>query len=293
MVDKFDALIVGGGVGGCAIGALLAHKGMKVKLFDKNSIIGGRCTTYEHEGFHIDLGVHLFGVGENGYLGDVCRMVEMPDAIKWVIARNPRPIMSYCGERTVYSRDSMSGMMGGRKKTELSEEELEKKKKGKEAASRFWKDCMNMPMDQIEDQYYTKLSNFVGKYSKDPTLLMFATQICMQYFCVSPFQASAGEFIRCFQQVTQAKSSAYPIGGCIAIPKAYVNAMKKYGSEVQMNAKVNKIVVEDNEVKGVELRDGSYFESDIIISNADIQNTVLNLVGEKYFPPEYVERVKS
>ncbi|NHI91750.1 MAG: NAD(P)/FAD-dependent oxidoreductase [Candidatus Lokiarchaeota archaeon] len=293
MINKFDALIVGGGVGGCAIGALLAHQGLKVKLFDKNNIIGGRCTTYEYEGFHIDLGVHLFGVGENGYLGDVCQMVGMPDAIKWVIARNPRPIMNYCGERKIYSRDSMSGMMGGKKEGEIKKEDSEKKKEGKEAARKFWSDCMDMPMGQIEELYYTKLSNFVSRYSKDPTLLMFATQICMQYFCVSPFEASSGEFIRCFQQVTRAKSSAYPIGGCIAIPKAYVNAMEKYGGEIQMNAKISKIVVEDGQAKGVELKDGSYHESDIIISNADIQNTVLNLIGEKYFPAEYVQQVKK
>jgi phytoene dehydrogenase-like protein len=293
MLDKFDVLIVGGGVGGCAIGALLAHHGWKVKLFDKNSIIGGRCTTYEHKGFHIDLGVHLFGVGENGYLGDVCRLLEMPEAIKWVIARNPRPILNYCGERSVYSRATMSGMMGKKKTDERKKDDSERKKQGKEAARRFWADCMNMPLEQIEELYYTRLANFVSKYSKDPTLLMFATQICMQYFCVSPFEASAGEFIRCFQQVTQAKSSAYPIGGCIAIPKAYVEAIEHYRGAVQMNAKVSKILVEENQVRGVELKDGSTYQSDIVISNADIQNTVLNLIGENYFPTDYVARIKK
>ncbi|MFX1449471.1 MAG: phytoene desaturase family protein [Promethearchaeota archaeon] len=288
--DKFDVLIVGGGVGGTAIGALLAHSGFKIKLFDKNKIIGGRCTTYEHKGFKIDLGVHLFGVAENGYLGDVCRLIDMPNAIKWVIARNPRPILNYCGERRIYSRDTMSGMLGSKKE---GKKESESKNKEKDAGNKFWSDCMNMPMAQIEELYYTKLANFVSKYSKNPMLLMFAGQICMQYFCVDPFVASAGEFIRCFQQVTKAKSSAYPIGGCIAIPAAYADAIKKYGGEVQMNAKVSKIVVEDDQAKGVELEDGSYFESDLIISNADIQNTVLNLIGEKYFPPEYIESVKK
>lgn len=289
-IEKFDALIIGGGVGGCAIGALLAHNGYKVILFDKNPIIGGRCTTYEHKGFKIDLGVHLFGVAENGYLGDVCRNIEMPNAISWVLARDPRPILNYCGERRVYSRETMSGMLGSKKEGAVVSEE---KKKEKESGNKFWSDCMNMPMDQIEGLYYTTLADFVSTYSKNPMLLMFAAQICMQYFCVDPFMASAGEFIRCFQQVTKAKSSAYPIGGCIAIPQTYANAIKQYGSEVQMNAKVSKIIVEEGQTKGVELKDGSYYESDLIISNADIQNTVLNLIGEEYFPTDYVEKVKK
>ena len=288
MNGEKSCIIAGGGIGGTAVGALLAHEGYEVKLFDKNTIIGGRCTTYEHEGFKIDLGVHLFGVGGSGYLGDVCRRIGMLDAIQWVLARDPRPILNYCGKRQAYSRDAMSGMVG-----EGEKEREKKRSKDSEISRKFWKDCMTMDQKSIEELYYTPLSDLVWRYTTNPMLLMFATTICAQYFVIDPFSASAGEFVRCFQQVTKARSSAYPLGGCISIPEAYVRGIKKYGGEVELNARVKKIIVEDDRAKGIELKDGTTYFSDIIISNADIQNTVINLVGEKYFDAEYVNKIKK
>lgn len=270
---------MGGGVGGCAIGALLAHKGFQVSLFDKNKKIGGRCTTHEYKGFKIDLGVHLFGVGSKGSLGEVCSAIERPDAIQWILAREPRPILNYCGDRKIYSIKTMNEMLN-------DEKEIEK-------GNMFWYNCIQMSQNQIKDLYYVKLTDFLFKYSKNPILMMLVTQICLQYFCVSPYEASAGEFIRCFQEVTRAKSSAYPLGGCISIPDAYAKAIVDYGGRVQLNTQVSKIIIEDSNVKGLEFKGGSYIETDLVISNADIKNTVFNLVGAKYFPSEYIEKIKN
>jgi len=110
---------------------------------------------------------------------------------------------------------------------------------------------------------------------------------------VPPSEASTGEFIRSFRGVVSKRSSAYPVGGCIAIPEVYMNAIKKFGGTVQLNSEVNSILIKDNKAIGVELEDGTTQEADIIISNADIQNTVLNLVGTEYFPEDYVNRVKK
>ena len=84
MNNNYDAIIIGSGVGGSAVGALLAHTGWKVLILEKNKVVGGRCTSYEKDGFIIDLGVHLFGVGSKGSLGDICRAVGRSDAIEWV-----------------------------------------------------------------------------------------------------------------------------------------------------------------------------------------------------------------
>ena len=279
MTRKMSISIIGGGVGGCAVGALLAHKGFQVNLFDKNKIIGGRCTTYEYNGFKIDLGVHLFGVGDNGPLGEVCRQVEKPEAIHWVLAREPRPILNYCGDRKIYSVKTMNEMLGNEKEIK--------------SGNKFWYDCITMSRKQIEDIYYETLTEFLFKYSVNPIFLMLVTQFCLQYFCISPYEASAGEFVRCFQEVIKTKSSAYPLGGCISIPDAYAKAIVDFGGNVRLNTQVSKIIIEDEQVKGLEFEDGSSIETDLIISNADIKHTVFNLVGEKHFPSEYRERIKN
>ena len=282
--EKIDAIIVGGGIGGCAIGALLAHKGKSVKLFDKNRIIGGRMLTYNYEGFKIDLGVHLFGVGDKGYLGDVLRRIDMPNAIDWVVSNNPRPTLFYKNKSMIYSRKTMSQVIGS------SEEDFN-------LAMAFFSEVLSMRKKKIKELKYVGLVDFISNYAKDPEvaekLKTFVAMIAGQYFVTELHETSTAEFINCFRQVVNSKSSAYPKGGCIAIPLAYQQKIEQKDGTVELNAKVKKIIIENNRATGIELEDGRAFHADMIISNADIKNTVSNLVGEKYFDKEYVKKVKN
>ncbi|MFX1298468.1 MAG: phytoene desaturase family protein [Promethearchaeota archaeon] len=271
-------IIVGGGVGGTAVGALLAHKGNKVQLFDKNSIIGGRCTTYEKNGFKIDVGVHLFGEGAKGPLQKVTELIEMPNTIQWVLSREPRPLLCYKGKKSVYSRMTMAQLLPPGES---------------ENVMKFFAECMSIRKKTINELYYTDLETYLNQYSTDPIFKAFIGMICAQYFCVPPNVASTGEFIRSFRGVVSKRASAYPIGGCIAIPEAYVQGIRKYGGTVQLNAEVKRIIIEGDKATGVELQNGTSHFADIIISNADIKNTVENLVGKKFFPKEYIARVKN
>ena len=63
MAEKCDVIIVGGGIGGCAAGALLAKQGKKVLLLEKADYIGGRCWSGEYKGVTMDLGGHLIEDG--------------------------------------------------------------------------------------------------------------------------------------------------------------------------------------------------------------------------------------
>jgi len=271
-------IIIGGGIGGTAAGALLSHRGLQVELFDKNSLIGGRCTTYEKEGFKIDVGVHLFGEGAQGPLQKVTELIEMPNSIQWVLSREPRPLLCYKGKVSIYSRMTMAQL--------LPEGESEN-------VMKFFADCMSIRKKRIKELYYTNLESYLNQYSQDPTFHAFIAMICGQYFCVPPNVASTGEFIRAFRGVVSKRASAYPRGGCIAIPQSYVQGIEKYNGVVQLNAEVKRVIVEDGKATGVELEDGTTHFADIIISNADIKNTVMNLVGEHEFPKEYVQRVKQ
>ncbi len=269
-----DAVIVGGGIGGTAIGALLAHRGQKVLLFDKNKTIGGRCTSYEKEGCTVDLGVHLFGVGDRGSLGEVCRRVGRPDAIEWLTINSP--ILRYKETVKRYSRRTMQEM--------IPEEEAEN-------LGAFFMRVLTIEPEEIDTLWYTPLEAWLDQFTTDPAVHALIEMICGQYFCVPLATASTAEFIRCFRDVVMARSSAFPRGGCIAIPRAYASVITDCGGGVELGTKVKKILVEAGTARGVELEDGTRVTADRVISNADIKETVRGLVGPEHFPPEYVERV--
>src|SRR5271154_4372856 len=78
------AVVIGSGIGGSAATLLLAHAGVPVVLVEKNRRVGGSCSGYEKQGFHIDIGTHMFCRGDKGPLGDVLRRVGHGGDIQFV-----------------------------------------------------------------------------------------------------------------------------------------------------------------------------------------------------------------
>ena len=70
-------LIIGSGIGGSGIGALIAKEtSHQVQLFEKNKLIGGRCASYEKKDSEgrkwiFDVGCHIFSTSDKGPLGDI------------------------------------------------------------------------------------------------------------------------------------------------------------------------------------------------------------------------------
>ncbi|WP_434381527.1 FAD-dependent oxidoreductase [Melittangium boletus] len=59
-----DVLVVGGGLGGLAVAALLAREGRRVVLCEKSRHLGGRAQTTQEADYHFNLGPHaLFLAG--------------------------------------------------------------------------------------------------------------------------------------------------------------------------------------------------------------------------------------
>ncbi len=56
---NYDAIVVGGGPGGLAIGSLLTKRGLKTAVLEKEPWLGGRFRSIEFAGCRVDNGVHL------------------------------------------------------------------------------------------------------------------------------------------------------------------------------------------------------------------------------------------
>lgn len=277
MSEKIDTIIVGGGVGGTALGALLASGGQKIVLLEKNNLIGGRCTSYIKDGFTVDVGVHLFGLCDKGPLGEVCRRAGQPDAIEWVLARKPGVSMHFRGQTQAFSRDMM---MGNVDKEELGN-----------LGNLFMK-LIQMNDEELDKLWYVPLQDWISGFTSDKSILRMFTMLCGVYFCITPEAASTAEFIKSFRELTLAKSSGYPKGGCIAIPKAYQGIIEKNGGKVYFGSPVDRIIVENGKVRGVSAN-GKIIEADCVVSNADIKKTIGGMAPAKHFPSEYIRQIQE
>ncbi len=276
-MDKYDAIIIGTGIGGSGIGALLAHAGWKILILDKNETFGGRCTTYERNGFNVDLGLHNFCLADKGPLGDICRQVEMPNAIEWVSTVGI-PVLRFGDEIIKYNRKIFINVLP---------------KEEQENMMALLMQPFDLSDQELDELWYVSLRDWVGRFTKNHRAHTIIESLCCQYFCIPSSVASAAEWIVCFRDIVKYRATAMAMGGNIAVPKAYMSAIEKYGGKVKLKTRVKSVMIEDGAAVGVRIEDGSEFRAPVIISNADIKTTVKDLVGEAHFPKDYTERIRN
>ena len=146
---------------------------------------------------------------------------------------------------------------------------------------------------ELDELWYVPLEQYVSRFTDEPMTHTIIDSLVCQYFCVASSEASTTEFIHAFRDVVNHRSTCFPKGGNITVPKTYASVIAKYGGEVRMDAGVEAVIVKDNKAVGVRLKDGSKIFAPVIISNADLKATVLNLVGEEYFPQKYIAKVNK
>ncbi|MGV8058000.1 MAG: phytoene desaturase family protein [Smithellaceae bacterium] len=276
MQEKYDAIIIGSGIGGAGIGALLAHDGKKVLLLESGKRLGGRCQTFERDGLLLDIAWHFFVLGEKGPHGEICRRIGKPDAINW--KHTTQSLLHIRDNCQKYSRKTMIAAIPEDKQ---------------EGFAKMFDAVFTLPDKEIDKLWHIPTSEWVAGYTDDPMARCIMISFVSQYVCVPFDQASTAEFILLFREAMTAKSTGYPVGGNYAVPKPWLEAMVEFGSEVRTNAKVKKIIVKNGTAVGVVLEDGSEYLAPIIISNADIKSTVMDLVGEEHFSASYVTRIKE
>lgn len=59
---KIDAIVIGSGIGGLVLGAILAKSGKSVLVLEKHVTAGGCLAPYSFEGHEVDIGFHFFGM---------------------------------------------------------------------------------------------------------------------------------------------------------------------------------------------------------------------------------------
>jgi len=286
-------LIVGSGIGGSGIGALISKETPhEVLCFEQNKIIGGRCGSYtkvDDKGreWILDVGCHIFSTCDQGPLGEI--LDRCGKKIEWSYTQNPGPRVNVMGME-------LSGMTKT-KRRKKKDGTVKKKKKQKPNFMNFIKGITieesskydEKSLDGLLDEFYG-----VGKGAMNR--MVYGMQAGVM-FGTSPSTTSAGEFIRCVGDNARKMSMGYPIGGGTGIiPETYCDVITENRGKVFSGpeGRVTKIVVEDNKVKGIEVgADKKFYESDMVIANSDIKTTVIKLVGEKHFTKEYVDYVKN
>ncbi len=289
--EKYNAIVIGGGVGGSGCAALLAAAGYDTLLLEKNERLGGACSSYYKNGYTIDVAVHMFA--GSTHFKKVLKKTGHRDEIKFYEELGARttmrsldtPLDAVKTRQTEGVEDSFKVFKEFLKVLGASDQDAED-------IYRIFGEMMKVRRKETYKLMQVPLSEWLEQFSTSPAVMGLFGYFCGIMFTIPHWEASAGEYLYTMTQGSGGMS--YPYGGAIEIPNGYGRVVEKEGGKVALSSRVTEIMVKNNQVEGVILSDDTQIKAPIIVSNAGIKPTITKLLGDKsMLETEYIKRVEN
>lgn len=107
----------------------------------------------------------------------------------------------------------------------------------------------------------------------------------------TPDQSATGDFAG-WQAMLHESGAKRPKGGSGMLTQAMIRMIEAHSGEVRVNSPVDKILIKNGKAFGVRLHSGEEILSKIVISNAHVQTTMLQMVGDEHIGSHLSHRVK-
>jgi len=289
--EKFDVIVLGAGFGGAACAGLLAKRGVKVLLVEKNAKAGGKAMAFSRGGFVYTPWVVITApIVDNAFervlkqLGTEDRVeLVTPDPTGGAIFRDaqgkyvpmpPMPTDSPADPNIIFDW-------------------LDVPAEQRDAAVMALTEITLMSPEDIDHYDDISFAEFLTRYELPKAVYGYLVGSIHDACFVCPADVvAASEAIRVLQMIFLRSGGLLAKGGIGRVAEAFAAAVEENGGKYITNARAEKILVENGAVTGVVTEMGR-FHAPIVVSNAGIQPTVLKLVGEEHFEAKYVDYVKS
>jgi phytoene dehydrogenase-like protein/NAD-dependent dihydropyrimidine dehydrogenase PreA subunit len=278
--DRYDAIIIGAGIGGLMTAAGLARAGKKVLVLEQLGFIGGKYTHLKYDDYAITTAAWTCP-GPKSRIGKLCTKLEAP--IKWVTIHDVKSQ----GEHWVLTKD-------GRRfaSTDEAQEALVGGARGMAKVYQWIADMYDPAVSYPDDMTARK---YIEKYfPENIDYLKYVETIITYCFASQTVETfSANETKRAIvDALEQMAVWGTAVGGTAAIVNGLEWVISFHGGEIVTRTKVESILVEKSRAAGVKLKDGRTIKADVVVHNAGIKR-LIQLVGEENLPKEYVTRLRQ
>lgn len=308
MSNKKTAIVIGAGAGGLALANILAKAGMRVTVYEKNSAPGGRMGKLKKQGFTFDTGPswylmkdvfeHYFSLFDKK-VEEFYDLVRLDPGYK-VFSEDSNPLLIK-GSLDDNLKTFESIESGASKKLLSYIERGEKNYKS--ALQYFLYNPFSSALSVAKKDILKSIPSFTGVFTRSLHGYVsrhFKKQILQQileypsvFLGASPFNTPA--LYQLMSYLDFKEGIFYPkMRGMHAVTDALCQLGKDLGVTIKYNKSVSKIVTKNSVATGV-IVDGKLMSADIVVSNADLHFTEMNLleVGERTYPKVYWQKRKA
>ncbi|TFF86489.1 MAG: NAD(P)/FAD-dependent oxidoreductase [Promethearchaeota archaeon] len=307
---NYEVIIIGSGMGGLTAGALLSKNSINTLVLEKHLIPGGYTTTFKRKDYKFDASLHMInGCGENGSVynilektginisyykkgdkitpiaPDEVRFIEL-DSLFRIVDKNLNIDYKIPSDFTKYKETLCKEFPDFESNINDFFEEMDK---FTDFVFNFLSSDDSKDRGTPPQRFFTSLqetaSSLLNDFGiTDPRLLKIITHIT-GFFALPAEKVS--QFIYAVGAFGYNKEGAFQvIGGSGALASAMAETIKKHGGEVKLKSTVDEILIDEakNKAIGVKLTDGTIYNANYIISNADATHTFNDLikVSEEY-----------
>ncbi len=277
---RYDAVVIGAGIGGLMTAAGLARAGQKVLVLEQLSFIGGKYTHLWHKGYAISTAAWTCP-GPKSRIGRLCTRLGAP--IEWVTihdtkARGEHWVLLRDGRRFASTDEAQEALVGGARGMARVYDWI----------ADMYDPRVTYPDDMTARQYIERY--FPGnedyiKYVETIITYCFASQTVDTFSATETKRA----IVDALEQMAVWGTA---IGGTAAIVAGLEEVVRRHGGEIATRTPVAAITVADGQARGVRLADGRTIAADTVVHNAGL-NRLISLVGEQNLPADYVARLRS
>jgi len=292
MGNNKAVIIIGAGIGGITAAIYLAKRGYDVKIFEKNSVAGGRCGQLIHEGHRFDLGATMLlmpGVYREVFsslgidLDKTLEIKQLDELYKLYFDDGKELTFTTDLKKMETQLETIEKGSFRRAQKYVSEgygffRVAYKKLIGRNFYNFFEFATLKNMLMLIRLKTYLTHQKYVQKFFSDPHLQMAFTFQNI-YVGQSPFDAPA--FFSMIPAIELTEGSFFPKGGIFSVVENLKAEAIRSGVKFYFDKEVSGIEVNRARAKGVTLVGGEVIGADLVIANADLPYIYRELLPDK------------
>ncbi|MGA2515770.1 MAG: NAD(P)/FAD-dependent oxidoreductase [Thermodesulfobacteriota bacterium] len=297
-----DIVIIGAGMAGLTCGCLLAQKGLKVVMIEKNQKVGGCCTSFQKEGFLFDLSVQSLGeCQEGGRVWRVLKQLNLLDQVRF-ISLEPAREYYFPDQRVIQSSrmethiENLSSLFPaeqkGIKEVYAALEKIFEEFSSLRSSLNWFKPSSFLSrypyLSRYKDKTYGEL---LDEFISNPFLKTLLS-IRSSYALLPPEEISAVGMAGI--EMSYFSHGVSCVDGKVEqLPMKMGEVLVRMGGEILTGHEAQQILMDEKRAIGVRLKNGQEMTGKVVVSNVDAHHTFSDLIGENHIPAGFRSKLKG